>query len=219
VGFFTGQDQFMEVDPHGLSLGRGFFRAGPDQPWQARLLGGQTRAQVQHIEWVPRLGADNGVVRAGRADLRASGSGGRRAVAAPASGRVPRSGRAAPALYEPAIERAYLAAADNAGRRSVLIKALPGLTHAALHALARFAAGNAPGPEDRADAEALRLLAFALSPSYVAGREPDWIAGLDAVGRYEWSTAVLALRKRLPRSRDALKPLMQTLVRCAPVPS
>ncbi|MEU4643323.1 hypothetical protein, partial [Micromonospora sp. NPDC023814] len=119
-------------------------------------------------------------------------------------------------VVDPAIERAYLAATDNAGRRSVLIDALPGLTHAAMHALAGFAADNARTVEDRADAEALRLLAFALSPSYVAGGEPDWIAGLDKVGRYEWSSAVSALHRKLPQSRSALKPLMQTLVRCAP---
>jgi predicted RNase H-like nuclease len=119
-------------------------------------------------------------------------------------------------VVDPAVERAFLAATDNAGRRSVLIDALPGLGHAAMHALAVFAAGKARTAEDRADAEALRLLAFALSPSYVAGGEPAWIDGLDKVGRFEWSSAVLALHGRLPQSRAALKPLMQTLVTCAP---
>jgi hypothetical protein len=119
-------------------------------------------------------------------------------------------------LGDPAVERAYLAATDNAGRRSVLLDALPGLTHATMHALAVFAEGHARSAEDRADAEALRLLAFALSPEYVAGLEPEWIDGLNAVGRYEWSTAALALHKTLPQSRAALNPLLLTLARCAP---
>ncbi|MEU2639069.1 hypothetical protein ABZ591_31715 [Micromonospora fulviviridis] len=231
VGFSTGQDQFVEVDPRALILKPGFFRVGPGQPWQGRVLGGRVGAQVRHaIEWTPRPGAgyDAGsvtdveggdVTRAGRAGRQATVIGGRRTVAARTSGRGPRPDRAGPSLYDPAVERAYLAAADNARRRSVLIDALPRLTHAAMHALAGFAADNARTGADRADAQALRLLAFALSPSYVAGGEPDWIAGLDKVGRYEWSTAALALHRKLPQSRAALKPLLQTLVRCAPVSS
>ncbi|MEU4643341.1 hypothetical protein [Micromonospora sp. NPDC023814] len=204
---------------------------GPGQPWRGRVVGGRAGAQVRDvIEWVPRSGAGDGVgpatavegggvMRAGRGGLRAAVVGGRRAVSAWTSDRGSWPGRVGLRRYDSAIERAYLAATDNVGRRSVLIDALPGLTHVAMHALAGFAADNAHTDGDRADVEVLRLLAFALSPSYVAGGEPDWIAGLDAVGRYEWSSAVFALHRKLPRSRDALKPLMQTLVRCAPVSS
>ncbi|MEU4643346.1 hypothetical protein [Micromonospora sp. NPDC023814] len=231
VGFFTGRDRFVEVDPGALVLRPGFFRVGPGQPWRGRVVGGRAGAQVRDvIEWVPRSGAGDGVgpatavegggvMRAGRGGLRAAVVGGRRAVSAWTSDRGSWPGRVGLRRYDSAIERAYLAATDNVGRRSVLIDALPGLTHVAMHALAGFAADNAHTDGDRADVEVLRLLAFALSPSYVAGGEPDWIAGLDAVGRYEWSSAVFALHRKLPRSRDALKPLMQTLVRCAPVSS
>jgi len=89
-----------------------------------------------------------------------------------------------------AIEAAYLAAHDNAARRRVLLDAMPGLTHERAMSVARFAATHAPTVSDRADAEVLRLFAFAISPGHYSGWTPSPVPDLDLPAKYDWLTAV-----------------------------
>jgi hypothetical protein len=104
---------------------------------------------------------------------------------------------------------AYLDAADNAGRRAALIRALP-FGPAVIEPLARLAGAQATTVGDLADANSLELLADALNGGRAASEGTRGIVGL---GRgdgaaYQWMRAVSALKPAYPQHVDALNTLL-----------
>jgi hypothetical protein len=105
-------------------------------------------------------------------------------------------------LPDAGVGYAYLKAADNPGRRAVLLRALPGGPEVIVP-LAGLAKAFSTTTEDKADAAALGLVAVAVSGGEVAIK-PRGIPGLGPAARYQWTSAGIALEVQFPQYAAAL---------------
>jgi hypothetical protein len=110
------------------------------------------------------------------------------------------------------LRRAYLAGADNAQRRSVLVTASRRADHHVMASLARFATARATTRTDRVDADVLRAVAVAISDNGELMRSSP--VQLDPVGRYEWLSTVLGLKRRWPDRASRLAVVTDWLAAC-----